>query len=120
MRESADTLVFRSLDLQNGLPAVVGLLNDVERADLTGEQVAEATLREQLTWSRQDPVSNNWVVTTPDGDSLSPGTAKPTLPFRSCSRPSIGCCHNSRKRSSSKPGEKVPTRLHAIGLLDSP
>jgi mycothiol synthase len=68
--ESSSNLVFRRLDLPNDLIALAGLLNDVEEADQTGEQVAEDTLREQLTWSGQDPALNSWVVVTPDDSSL--------------------------------------------------
>jgi hypothetical protein len=42
--ESVDNLVYRSLDLQNDLAALVGLLSDVDRADQTGEPVTEAAL----------------------------------------------------------------------------
>jgi mycothiol synthase len=70
MDRSASSLIYRPLDLQHDLAALVTLLNDVEQADHTGEDVTEATLREQLTWSGQDPALNNWVVTLPDDGSL--------------------------------------------------
>ena len=70
MRESVGPLIYRRLKLQNDLTALVGLLRDVEQADQTGEQVTEAALREQLTWSGQDPALNNWVVAFPDSAAL--------------------------------------------------
>lgn len=70
MQESADTLIYRRFDLQDDLAALVDLLKDAEQADHTGAQVTEAALREQLTWSGQDPALNNWVVTLPDSASL--------------------------------------------------
>ncbi len=70
MHESIGTLIYRRFDLHGNLAALVELLTDVEQADHTGEQVTEATLREQLTWSGQDPALNNWVVALPDSTSL--------------------------------------------------
>ena len=63
-------LIYRSLDLQRDLPALVHLLQEVEQADHAGEDVTEATLREQLTWSGQDPAHNNRVVALPDSVTL--------------------------------------------------
>jgi ribosomal protein S18 acetylase RimI-like enzyme len=70
MHESVSALIYRQFDLQDDLAALVGLLHEVEQADHTGEQVTEATIREQLTWSSQDPTLNNWVVAFPDSASL--------------------------------------------------
>lgn len=70
MNVPASTLIYRSFDLQRDLTALVHLLKDVEQTDHAGEDVTEAVLREQLTWSGQDPALNNWVVTLPDGASL--------------------------------------------------
>lgn len=67
---SANTLIYRSFDIQHDLPALVSLLNAVEQTDHTGEEVAEAALREQLTWSGLDPALNSWVATLPDSTSL--------------------------------------------------
>ena len=79
-RESVNNLVYRSLDLQNDLAALVGLLSDVERADQTGELVTEAALREQLTWSGQDPALNSRCSSMPP--ALSPGTGKEEISYR--------------------------------------
>jgi mycothiol synthase len=70
MHESDGALIYRRFDLQGDLAALVGLLKDVEQADHAGEQVTEAALREQLTWSGQDPALNIWVVTLTDSASL--------------------------------------------------
>ncbi len=69
MDSSARSLIYRPLDLQRDLAALVTLLNAVEQADHTGEDVTEATLREQLTWSGQDPALNNWIATLQDDGS---------------------------------------------------
>lgn len=70
MPESVSTLIYRPLDLQGDLAALAHLLQEVEQADQSGEQVTEATLRERLTWSGQDPALNNRVVALPDSTSL--------------------------------------------------
>ena len=70
MHISNDSLIYRNFDLERDLTALVHLLTDVEQADHTGDIVTEATLREQLTWSGQNPTPNNWVVTLPDSTSL--------------------------------------------------
>lgn len=70
MNPPANTLIYRSLDLQRDMPALVHLLTEVEQADHAGDDVTEAALREQLTWSGQDPALNNWVVALPDSVSL--------------------------------------------------
>src|SRR5574337_1826756 len=70
MQKSANKFVYRSFDLQRDLAALVSLLNDVERIDQAGEDVSEAALREQLTWSGQDPAPNNWLATLPDDASI--------------------------------------------------
>lgn len=70
MEKSASTFVYRHLDLQRDLVALVSLLKDVEQADQAGEDVSEVALREQLTWSGQDPALNNWVVILPNSTSL--------------------------------------------------
>lgn len=70
MQESAAPLIYRRFDLQDDLAVLAGLLQDAEQADHTGDQVTEAALREQLTWSGQNPALNNWVVTLPDSASL--------------------------------------------------
>lgn len=68
--ESANTLIYRRLDLQRDLTALVNLFHEIEQTDQTGEQLTEAALREQLTWSGQDPALNNWVAALSDGTSL--------------------------------------------------
>lgn len=68
--KSTNALIYRRLDLQRDLVALVNLLQEVEQTDQMGEQVTEAALREQLTWSGQDPALNNWVVALPDSTSL--------------------------------------------------
>ncbi|GHO81636.1 hypothetical protein KSD_94070 [Ktedonobacter sp. SOSP1-85] len=70
MQQAASSLIYRKLNLQDDLIALVKLLQEVEQADQTGEQVSEDFLREQLTWSGQDPALNNWVVALPDSTSL--------------------------------------------------
>ncbi|MEO6889599.1 MAG: GNAT family N-acetyltransferase [Ktedonobacteraceae bacterium] len=70
MHESSGAPIYRRFDLHDDLAALVELLTDVEQADHSGEQVTEAALREQLTWSGQDPALNNWVVALPDSTSL--------------------------------------------------
>jgi ribosomal protein S18 acetylase RimI-like enzyme len=70
MQKPVESLIYRTLDPQNDGVAFVRLLNEVEQADATGEQVTETTLREQLTWSGQDPTLNNWVVALPESASL--------------------------------------------------
>lgn len=70
MPESVSPLIYRQFDLQGDLAALARLLQEVEQADHSGEQVTEATLHEQLTWSGQDPALNNWVVALPDSTSL--------------------------------------------------
>lgn len=67
---SPDTLIYRMLNLQNDLLALVHLLNEVEQADQGGGQVTEASLLEQLTWSEQDPTPNNWVATLADNSLI--------------------------------------------------
>ncbi|HTI13726.1 MAG TPA: GNAT family N-acetyltransferase [Dictyobacter sp.] len=70
MQESDNTLIYRGFRLQDDLSALVGLFQAAERVDHTGELVTEATLREQITWTRRDPALNNLVVTLADGISL--------------------------------------------------
>src|SRR5215472_5384724 len=70
MNTFASTPIYRSFDLQRDFATLVSLLNHVEQADRSGEDTTEATLREQLTWSGQDPAHNNWVVTLPGSTSL--------------------------------------------------
>jgi len=70
MNVPANTLTYRGFDLQRDLAALVHLLKDVELADQTGEDITEAALREQLTWSGQDSALNNWVVALPDDTAL--------------------------------------------------
>jgi hypothetical protein len=59
MQQFTGTFIYRHLDIQRDLPALVSLLEDVEQADQTGDHVSEAAPREQLTWSGQDPALNN-------------------------------------------------------------
>jgi ribosomal protein S18 acetylase RimI-like enzyme len=70
MSESLSTLIYRRFDLQRDLAALVSLLQQVEQADQVGEVVTEAILREQLTWTGQDPALTTWVVTLPGNTSL--------------------------------------------------
>ena len=70
MHGSPSTLTYRRFDLQRDLAALVSLLQQIEQADQTGEDVTEAALREQLTWTGQDPALMTWVVTLPDSASL--------------------------------------------------
>jgi mycothiol synthase len=70
MQESPSMLIYRRFDLQRDLAALVSLLQQIEQADQTGEAVTEAALREQLTWTGQDPALMTWVVTLPDNASL--------------------------------------------------
>jgi mycothiol synthase len=70
MQRSPDTLIYRRFDLQRDLPALVALLQEVERVDQTGEEITETGLREQLTWSGEDPALMTWVATLPDDASL--------------------------------------------------
>jgi ribosomal protein S18 acetylase RimI-like enzyme len=72
-KEPADTeemTFYRRLDLQHDLAALVELMGEVERADATGDSMTEDALREQLTWSGQDPELNNWVATAANGSLL--------------------------------------------------
>lgn len=68
--ESANILIYRKLDLQRDLSALVSLFHEIEQTDQTGEQLTEAALHEQLTWSGQDPALNNWLATLSDNSSL--------------------------------------------------
>ncbi|HEU5228585.1 MAG TPA: GNAT family N-acetyltransferase [Ktedonobacteraceae bacterium] len=70
MQESTHTLIYRRLDLQSDLAALFSLLHEIAQTDQTGEQLTEASLHEQLTWSGQDPALNNRVVALPDRTSL--------------------------------------------------
>lgn len=70
VQESTHTLIYRRLDLQSDLAALFSLLHEIEQTDQTGEQLTEASLHEQLTWSGQDPALNNRVVALPDRTSL--------------------------------------------------
>jgi len=70
VHESTNALIYRRLDLQHDLTALVSLLHEIEQTDQTGGQITEAALREQLTWSGQDPAPNNRVVALSDNTSL--------------------------------------------------
>lgn len=70
MPESVGPLIYRRFDVQGDLVALAHLLQEVEQVDHIGEQVTEASLHEQLTWSGQDPARNNWVVALPESTSL--------------------------------------------------
>jgi mycothiol synthase len=70
MQQFASTFIYRNLDIHQDLPALVSMLKDVEQTDQVGEDVSEAALHEQLTWSGQDPALNNRVVTLPDASSI--------------------------------------------------
>jgi mycothiol synthase len=61
--EAEERIEYRRLDLRQDLAAVVELLGEVERTDPTGDSITEDALREQLTWTGQDPAPNNWVAT---------------------------------------------------------
>jgi ribosomal protein S18 acetylase RimI-like enzyme len=64
---AGDEIHYRRLALQHDLAALVELLHKVELADPTGDWITEDTLREQLTWSGQDPAPNNWVAADSNG-----------------------------------------------------
>ena len=49
---------------------LVALLNDVEQTDHDGEDVSEAALHEQLTWTGHNPTLDRWVATRSDDASL--------------------------------------------------
>jgi mycothiol synthase len=68
--EAEQRIDYRSLDLEQDLAALVELLGEVERADPTGDSITEDALREQLTWTGQDPAPNNWVATVTNGSLL--------------------------------------------------
>ena len=70
MNGPVNTFLYRNVDLQHDLAVLVDLLKEVEQVDATGEVVTEERLREQLTWSGQDPALNNWVVTLPESGTL--------------------------------------------------
>jgi ribosomal protein S18 acetylase RimI-like enzyme len=70
MQASPRTLVYRRCDLQRDPAALVSLLQQVEPADQAGEVITEAALREQLTWTGQDPALMTWVVALPNNASL--------------------------------------------------
>lgn len=70
MPGSPSPLIYRRFDLQRDVAALVSLLQQLEQADQTGEAVTEAALREQLTWTGQDPALMTWVVSLPDNTSL--------------------------------------------------
>jgi mycothiol synthase len=61
--DAEERIEYRRLDLQQDLAPLVELLREVERADHTGDSITEDALREQLTWTGQDPAPNNWVAT---------------------------------------------------------
>ncbi len=63
-------LIYRNLDLERDLSALVSLIRDIDQVDQAGEVATEEDMREQLTWSGHDPVLNNQVVTLPDDGSL--------------------------------------------------
>jgi GNAT superfamily N-acetyltransferase len=47
------------------MPALITLFREIEQTDHTGEETDEDALREQLTWSGQDPALNTRVATVP-------------------------------------------------------
>jgi mycothiol synthase len=65
-----NTPIYRNFNIQHDFAALVSLMETVEQADHIGEDVTEATLRKQLTWSGQDPAPDSWVVTQPGNSSL--------------------------------------------------
>jgi ribosomal protein S18 acetylase RimI-like enzyme len=70
MQGSPGPLIYRRFDLRRNLAALVSLLQQIEQADQAGEVITEAALREQLTWTGQDPALMTWIVTLPDNASL--------------------------------------------------
>lgn len=70
MPQSVEAFIYRRFHLQGDLAALVCLLQEAAQADATGEQVTEASLREQLTWSGQNPACNHWVAVLPNSDTL--------------------------------------------------
>jgi mycothiol synthase len=61
MNISTNRPIYRHLDFEVDLIPLVTFLNEIKQADHE-EGVSEAELREQLTWSGQDPTEDNWVV----------------------------------------------------------
>ncbi|HEY7418098.1 MAG TPA: GNAT family N-acetyltransferase, partial [Ktedonobacteraceae bacterium] len=64
------TILYRHFDVQRDFMPLVTLLNDVEQTDHDGEDVSEAALREQLTWTGHNLALDRWVATLSDNTSL--------------------------------------------------
>ena len=73
MNTSTNRPTYRHLDLKRDLLPLVRLLNEIKQADHDDEEISEAELREQLTWSGQDPTDDNWVVDAPGEAHRRPG-----------------------------------------------
>ncbi|MDQ6644204.1 MAG: GNAT family N-acetyltransferase [Chloroflexota bacterium] len=67
---TANTFIYRYFDVQHDFAPLVALLNDVEQTDHDGEDVSEATLHGQLTWTGHNPALDRWVATLPGSSAL--------------------------------------------------
>jgi mycothiol synthase len=60
------TFTYRPFDVQHDFAPLVTLLQEIEQADQTGEDVSAEYLREQLAWPGHDPTRDCRVVTSHD------------------------------------------------------
>lgn len=65
---------FRHFNSETDIPRLARLLTEAELLDASGEDISEATLREQLTWPGHDPSQDRWIV-----DMQSPFDTDPLL-----------------------------------------
>jgi mycothiol synthase len=65
-----NAFIYRPFAIERDFAALVSLLHNVELIDQSGEDVSEATLREQLTWTGHNPALDRWVAYLPDSTSL--------------------------------------------------
>ena len=65
-----NTILYHHFDVQRDFMPLVTLLNEVEQTDHDGEDVSEAALREQMTWTGHNPTLDRWVATRSDDASL--------------------------------------------------
>ena len=57
-----NAFIYRPFAVERDFAALVSLLHNVELIDQSNEDVSEATLREQLTWTGHNPALDRWVA----------------------------------------------------------
>jgi mycothiol synthase len=65
-----NAFIYHPFAVERDFAALVSLLHTVELIDQSGEDVSEATLREQLTWTGHNPALDRWVAYLPDSTTL--------------------------------------------------